>query len=237
MLLQIPETMPPEHYNFTIFPHGFLNGILFAAFAVILIIFGIIFFKRARKQEIEGARRIQWAFGVFGITYGITRILFILMFQPFTNPDQNYNLIASIAYCFGIVGFAAIIWALERIKYKKKIFFTIILITTLITIGGTIVVAFGAADIRETMLTIIFIGTPLSAIILLILYLTLIIKSTGSVKKKSTYSLLGLVIMFVGIVLDSQFALAIGAIPIWVKMDIVPIITIVGYLIFAITQF
>ena len=236
MISQIPQTMPPEHYNFAMFPHGFINGVLFAVFAGLLFVFGIIFLKRSKRQEITSAKRIQIAFGIFGISYGITRVLFILMFQDFTNPDQNYSLIASIAYSFGMIGFAAIIWALERIKYEKKIFFSIILLTTIITIGGTIFIAFGGADIRETVLTIIFIGTPISAMILLILYLTLIIKSTGIVRKKSTYSLLGLVIMFVGIVLDSQFILANQAIPIWVKMDLVPIITIIGYLIFALVQ-
>jgi len=224
--------MPAEHYA-----PGTLNLYLFMAFTVILWIFGVIFLLRARKQDIEGAKRIQLAFGLFGIFYGLCRLFFILMFQDFTNPDQNYNLFASIAYSFGIVGFTAIIWSLEKVKYKKNYFFMIGLLVTIITIGGTVIIALRIApEIRTTLLLVIFIGVPISALIIFILYIFLIKKSAGVVQKKAIYSLLGLIIMFVGIVMDSQFVLAMEEIPLFIRMDLVPIICIIGYLMFAITQ-
>jgi len=241
MIFQIPDTMPDEHYR-AINIHGFINLCLFVAFAVILINFAFLFIAKAKKQEIKSAKRIKLSFAIFGFFYALTRIFFILMFQDFTNPDQNYDLFASLAYSCGMIGFLSIIWALERIKYKKKYFFLIGLATTVITIicSGIIIVfiisGVGTTDLRENMLTIIFIGTPISALIIFILYISLIRMSTGIVRKKAIYSLLGLMIMFVGIVMDSQFFLAFEFIPLWIKMDLVPIIIIGGYLLFAITQ-
>ncbi len=232
MILQIPDTMPAEHYAL-----GTLNLYFFMAFTVILWILGVIFIKKSRKNKIEGARRIQLAFGLFGIFYGLCRLFFILMFQDFTNPDLNYNLFASIAYSFGIVGFTSIIWALEKVKYRKNYFFMVGLLVTIITIGGTVIIVLRIApEIRTTLLLVIFIGVPISALIIFILYMFLITKSAGIVRKKAAWSLLGLIIMFVGIVMDSQFVLAMDQIPLFIRMDVVPIICIVGYLIFAITQ-
>lgn len=232
MILQIPDTMPAEHYA-----PGTLNLYLFMAFTVILWIFGVIFLLKSRKNEIEGAKRIQLAFGLFGIFYGLCRLFFILMFQDFTNPDQNYNLIASIAYSCGIIGFTSIIWALEKLKYKKNYFFMVGLLVTIITIAGTVIIALRiASEIRTTLLLVIFIGVPISALIIFILYIFLISKSTGVVRKKAAYSLLGLIIMFIGIVMDSQFFLALEQVPLLIRMDVVPIICIVGYLIFSLTQ-
>jgi hypothetical protein len=230
MLFGIPESMPAEHYA-----PGSLNLYFFIAFMIILWIFGVIFLLKSRKQDVEGAKRIQLAFGLFGIFYGLCRFFFILMFQDFTNPDQNYDLIASIAYSCGIIGFTSIIWALEKLKYEKNYFFMIGLAVTIITLGGTVVVII-APELRTTLLLVIFIGVPISALIIFILYIFLIRKSIGVVRKKAIYSLTGLIIMFVGIVMDSQFFLAIEEIPLWVRMDLVPIVCIVGYLIFTLTQ-
>ena len=230
--------MPAEHYA----PET-LNLYFFIAFTVILWIFGVIFLLKSRKNEIKGAKRIQLAFGLFGIFYGLCRLFFILMFQDFMNPDLNYNFLASMAYSLGNVGFTAIVWALEKVKYKKNYFFLTILAVTIITIGGTIIIGFGiisglgiAPQIRETLLLIIFIGVPISGLIIFILYIFLIIKSAGIVRKKAGLSLLGLVIMFIGIVMDSQLFLGLDQVPLWIRMDLVPIICIGGYLIFSITQ-
>ncbi|MHA1275406.1 MAG: hypothetical protein ACTSQP_10710 [Promethearchaeota archaeon] len=235
MIYQIPETMPSEHYNPSTF-HGAMNFYIFIIYAAVLIIFGIIFLNKVKSQEIEGAKRIKLSFGLFGIFYGICRIFFILMFQDFTNPDQNYNLIANIAYSFGMVGFTALIWALEKVKYQKNYFFMISLIITIITISGVFLNLLKIAEIRESILIIIYLGTPLAGFFIFILYIQLIRLSSGLVRKKAIYSLLGFIIMVIGITMDSQFFLAIESIPLWFKMDVVPIICIIGYLLFALNQ-
>lgn len=235
MIVQIPETMPAEHYR-PINIHGILNLFLFIVFTAILFIFGIIFLMKSRKQEIESAKRIKLAFGLFGILYGTCRIFFILMFQDFTNPNQNYNLFANIAYSFGMAGFTSIIWALEKVKYKKNYFFLIAATITLITFAGVFLILTGIAEIRLLVLIIIMIGTPIAGFFIFLLYIQLIRLSTGAVKKKAIYSLIGFFIMVVGISMDGQFFLAIDTVPLWFKMDVVPIICIVGYLMFAINQ-
>ncbi len=234
-MLQIPETMPQEHYN-PINVHGAINLYSFLAFAAILIALGILFALKAKKQELEAARRIKLAFGMFGIFYGVCRIFFALAFQEFTNPDANYNLFVNIAYSFGMIGFISLIWGLEKAKYETRYFFMIGLAITILTIAGVILNLLNILVIREFVLIVIYIGTPIAGFFIVILYIQLIRMSTGTIRKKSIYSLVGFLVMVVGITMDSQFFLAIEAVPLWFKMDVVPIVCIVGYLIFAINQ-
>jgi hypothetical protein len=237
MLLQIPPVMPAEHYAI-----GSLNLILFIVFAALLFIFGITFFKRAKLQEIEMARRIKYSLGLFMIFYGICRVLFILMFH--IDPDNNYNLIASIAYSFGNAGFTAVIWALEKAKYKTKFFFLIALAITVITIIGTIGELLQLANVREVLLQIITLGMPVAGFFIVILYISLVRLSAGVVRKKSIYALIGFLIFILGIFLDGQTILGIqaslepaaAAVFNFFTMNIVPLICIGGILLFAIPQ-
>lgn len=229
MLLQIPETMPEEHYAI-----GSLNLTLFIVWIVILYVFGIIFLIKSGKQEMESQKHIKRAFGLFGIFYGTCRVFFILMFH--VDPDTYYNLLANVAYTFGMIGFTAIIWALEKIKYEKHYFFIISMIITLVTLAGVILLLLGLGDFRIYILVLIMFGTPIAGIFIIILYISLIKNTVGSVRKKAIYSLIGFLIMVVAITMDGQFILAIEWIPLWIKMDLVPILCIAGYLIFALNQ-
>ncbi len=234
-MLQIPETMPEEHYN-PINIHGTINLYLFIAFAAILIALGILFVYKAKKQELEASKRIKLAFGLFGIFFGVCRVFFILMFQAFTNPDVNYNLLANIAYSFGMIGFTCLIWALEKAKYETRYFFLIGLAITILTMVGILLNILNVLVIREFILIVIMLGTPIAGFFIVILYIQLIRMSTGTIRKRSIYSLAGFLIMVVGITMDGQFFLAIDTVPLWLKMDLVPIICIVGFLVFALNQ-
>ncbi|MFO8017087.1 MAG: hypothetical protein R6U96_00485 [Promethearchaeia archaeon] len=239
MLGQIPDTMPNEHYR-PINIHGIINLYAYIFFAVLLIGFGIYFFLQTKKQELKSVKRLKVGLGLFGITYGITRILFVLMFN--INPDVYYDMFASLAYAVGMVGFTAMIWALEQVKYKKRYFFLVSISTTIIVIISAAMViiltlsGITATELRINILYVIYIGSGIAMILIIFLYIGLIRLSTGLIKKKAIYSFLGLIIMTLGILLDSQFFLGLEFIPLWIKMDLVPIITIIGYLIFAINQ-
>ena len=231
MLIQIPDTMPKEHYAI-----GSLNLALFIIWTIILEVFGIYYLIKAREVEIKAGKRIKLSFGLFGIFYGICRIFFILMFQDFTNPDENYDLFANIAYSFGMMSFLCIIWSLEKAKYKTKYFFLIGLAITIITFAGVVFNLLGIAEIRERILIIITLGTPIAGFFIFILYVQLIRLSSGIVKRKALYSLIGFLIMVAGITMDGQFFLAIETIPLWFKMDVVPLICIAGFVLFLISQ-
>ncbi|MHA1378113.1 MAG: hypothetical protein ACTSRG_07000 [Candidatus Helarchaeota archaeon] len=232
----IPGSMPLEHYN-PINIHGILNLVLFIIFAAILLIFGISFLIMAKKLDEESQRRIKLAYGLFGVFYGTCRVLFIIIFQDFSNPPQNYDLIANIAYSFGMVGFTSIIWALEKAKYETKYLFLINFAITIMTVSGVLLNLLGIAIIREIVLIIITLGTPIAGFFIIFLYIQLIRLSSGELRKKAIYTLLGFLIMASGITLDGQFFLAIEVIPIWFKMDAVPILCIGGYFLFSGFQF
>jgi len=174
--------------------------------------------------------------------YGVCRVFFILMFH--IDPNNNYNLFASIAYSFGNLGFTAVIWALEKAKYKTKFFFLIALIISIITIIGTIAELLSLANVRETLLLIITLGMPVAGFFIIILYISLIRLSAGVVRKKAIYGLIGFLIFIIGIFMDGQTFLQIhtflpsdaAAIFNFFTMNIVPLICIGGLLIFAIPQ-
>jgi hypothetical protein len=230
-MFQIPDKVPIEHYN-PINIHGTLNLVLFILFAVILFITGITFLFNVRDQKIENLKRINLGLGMFSIMYGLTRVIFILMFQDFTNPEENYDFLASVAYSLGIFGFTFMIWSLERETFKTRLFSLISFLLSIITVICTIIVYYGITVVREIALIIIMVGSPFVAIMLLLIHVSLISKLMGTIKRKFIYSFSGMFIMFIGIVLDGQYALSFEPIPIWFKMDVVPILAIFGFLLF-----
>jgi hypothetical protein len=225
----IPPEFPPELYG-----PGSLNLLMFWIFVGLLYVSSILFFRKAKRTDVPMAKNILISYGFFSIFYGLTRIFFNLAIM--INYGNDYDFWISLGYAPGVVGFAMIITALEKIKYEKRIFAIIGWTLAVITIGGTFLTIFGQEELRETFLTIIWIGTPLAAVIIFILYYILIKNTVGTVRKKSIYSFLGMILLVVGIALDSEFFLKAGAVPLVLKIYGAPVIATIGWLVFLVVN-
>lgn len=227
MLFQNPPSVPQEHQV-----PGSLNFLLFLIYIILLFAFGVMFFLKSRKVDAGLNKKIILSYCFFGIFYGMCRIFFIFA----SNIVGANAYFTNIAYAFGAVGFTAIIMALEKVKYKKRYFSIIAWVLTAITIAGAVLTLLGLEDIRETIRFLIYTGVPVSGILIFILYISLIKSGTGFIRKQAIYSFVGLLIMIIGIVLDTQTALEQDWLPLFVKMEIAPLLCIVGWTFFSISN-
>jgi hypothetical protein len=74
--------------------------------------------------------------------------------------------------------------------------------------------------------------STVAGLVVLAFYMKLIAKTTGIVKKEFIFSLLGICIMFLGVIFDSSMITSLLSIPIFLP----PIITCIGMIIFSFSQ-
>jgi hypothetical protein len=153
---------------------------------------------------------------------GGTRILFIIGFYI---PD-SYDFYTLLGYISGTSALIFWIYVLEKYLVKKtKKIFTLI---TLVSFSFSILALFNIID-RSIALNLQYILLPFAIAVILILYLYLIKKTTGTVRKKAVGILIGLALVLIGQVMDGEtFISALPTFPLLVA----PIIMIGGIITF-----
>ncbi len=189
---------------------------------------GILLFVRAGKFEAAIQKRLFIGYALFCIFYGITRIFFSLApLQP-DNYDE-WNMAGYVAVLTAMVFLAAVLecYLLKAIVNTHFI----VTIASLVMLGVSIAGLLGFIE-RATFLDFIYIVAFADAAVVAILYLYLIIKGVGSVRNRMILSFFGIVVLFLGMALDSELALTMGIIPLWLP----PIVTTVGIVMFLVSQ-
>ncbi len=168
----------------------------------------------------------NYAYGIFLLLMGVTRILFIIGFYTPT----LYDFYTLLGYISGTAALIFWIYVLETYLVKKtKKIFTVI---TLISFSFSILALFGIID-RSIALNIQYVLLPFAIAVILILYLYLIKKTTGDIRKKVVGILIGLALVLIGQVMDGEtFITALPTVPLLIP----PIIMICGIITFIATQ-
>ncbi len=226
------------YYDFLL---QFLFGTWFIAIAVLLYT-GYLFLNKSRSVEAEGQKWLFIGFGIFFILYATTRILFLCAewardwgpdlyspnVIPFSKPGgPGYDLFWRIATLSGLVGWTFFIFVIEKYLIRKtKFIFSIIGLGTLI-----ICLIFGPYEIG---LLATRTGPILMGLILILLYFYLIFTSDGDVRKKALMATLGLIVLFIGIGIDSTLGQAAlySYVPTVPARDITAFFVIAGCIIF-----
>lgn len=223
MIFQIPDAFVGIGY------YEGISLILWIVATVLMISSTIIFMIKAIKIQEKSAKSMFIAYGLFYIFFGLTRILYIEavyilgMFDFFTN----------LGYITQILALIFIIYVLEtQIVKSTKFFFLII---TIVAFVIALISLVGVTSIRRYFaLTLLFILVPISASVIMILYLYVIIKSIGGIRKKAIGLFIGSLMMFASQVMDSEVFIS-ATFP-FVPLEITPIIMIIGVIIFTLSQ-
>jgi len=223
LIFQIPDAFVGIGY------YEGISLILWIVATVLMISSTIIFMIKAIKIQEKSAKSMFIAYGLFYIFFGLTRILYIEavyilgMFDFFTN----------LGYITQILALIFIIYVLEtQIVKSTKFFFLII---TIVAFVIALISLVGVTSIRRYFaLTLLFILVPISASVIMILYLYVIIKSIGGIRKKAIGLFIGSLMMFASQVMDSEVFIS-ATFP-FVPLEITPIIMIIGVIIFTLSQ-
>ncbi len=209
---------------------GYLEGpelyLWFISIGVLWLGF-VLFMIKAPKIELKSQKMHYIAFGFFSLMFGLTRLLFIIaIFIP-----DNYDFYTTLGYITSLVGIIFFLYVLETYliqKKTKRIFFLISLITFIIST----IALFGGTS-RYLALQIQYILLPIVLGAVALLYFYLIVKTTGALRKKIIGILLGMVLIALAQILDSEAF--ITAFPIF-PFIIPPLVLIGGTILFYVSQ-
>ena len=220
MLLEFPEAYQGI---------GYLQGSSLILWLISIGIFFtsfVLFFLKASKLEMKSQKKIFQGYGIFSLFFGITRIIFIIgVYIP-----EQYDFYTTLGYITGILGILYWLYVIETylITNTKKIF----MIITSVAFGIALIALIGQAS-RYFALMLIYILLPFAIVAIFMLYIYLIIKTTGIVRKRTIWLVIGLVILVIGYIMDTE--LFVGNFR-WIPLEISPALMILGTLIFIITQ-
>lgn len=201
---------------------------------IILVFLGIIasyFLMRSLKAEEKSQKDIFRAMALFFYFYILARIFFI--FSDFERDLNDTTLLhyrfVALAYIAYILGFLSLIYILEKhVIIRTKHIITYIL---LVTLGVNIVIAF----FPELMPIVRYINYGIlyfEVVIVFIIYTYLTINTTGKLRTKSFLTVIALIIMVFGELIESEPLIASGIVLVYYT----PILFAIGASIFAYAQ-
>jgi hypothetical protein len=210
-----------------------LNGILI----VVIISFAFFLFTKRKGKGEEGAQpSIFLGYFFFLLSYAITRLFFVLSdieiyYHGETALSEVY---VGIAYAGGILGALWLFYSIERYLIKTRYVFTVI---------GIVIFALSIISITQIIpttipQTIIFIALPIFFALIFIMYLYVVIKTTGGARRRSTGILIGILFFMIGFLFGSSlFGNILDPIGLYTfRILIEPIILMVGGAIFTLSQ-
>ncbi len=204
------------------------TSILWILLIILLFLSGGLFLIKAITLDMKSQKMIYFGLSIFLYCFGITRSLFFISWtclNVFEGCSEFYMILGFIT---GILGLICWIFVLETYLVKTKKVFSILTIASFVI---SLIALFGLTD-RPTALNIIYILLPGVVLTIIILYIYLIIKSTGIVRKKAIGLLIGIIVFVIGHMMDySKSPLSFG-----VTEIISPLLSIVGIVIFTTTQ-
>ena len=191
-----------------------------------LFLFGINFFIQAtRIKDLPSQRTLLFGYGIFMIFIGIGRIFVLIAYDPVT-PHSMFDQLDVVQTIFSQLSVIPAIWALEKyILPQTKHIFTDLAVA---------VAAWGALPIilNNTNNDTIMIGKVIGVIplfaVFAILFIFLIKRTSGSIRRQAIQIFLGLAITAIGMLFDNNKMIITGFPPLWVS----PTIYLAGVIIF-----
>jgi hypothetical protein len=193
--------------------------------AGMMIITSVVMFRRSVQKSDTGTsvNPIYRGYGFFILGYAGTRIFFILSdFERYANGDQSplYNQFVFAAYIIGIFSVLSLISPLEKniLNMKHRILSGLFIGLGLACVGIFIVLIFMpdlSAQIVQPFRYIIMGISFFGVFIVVGLYTKIIKDTTGALPKNATMTFIGIVLFFVGNVIDSELIIKFLNVPIW----------------------
>jgi hypothetical protein len=231
-ILNMDSLITSNDFVFFLFSDGDFNFMWF--FVIIgLWIVGLFMLQKRNKIKLESTKRLYLGYAVFAIVYGFSRIFFIFANYYYENGMENtsaFELHTRFAYLFGLLSIAFFIFGLERFFFQTK---------GLITLLPAITIILVITLPHDSFRVLNYFVQPVYLLIIMSLYIYIIKKSTGDVRKKAINASISFIIIFVGIFLDSRLFKGIfsdlGAR--WFVYIFSPILVLIGIFMLYLTNF
>ncbi len=196
--------------------------------AISLMILSSVLFaiKGIKIKENKGLRMTLLAFSIFFLFFSFSRIAYLVAVY---NP-QNYDFFVILGYIFTFIGILPWVYVLElyAIKFTKKKF------TVIYVIGFVILIISLTGVLTKTFVQIFYyIFGWFAIIVIIIIYLYLIINTTGFSRKKALGVLIGFILFIIANQLDSEIVVTTFQ---TFPLEIAPIIMILGVITFTSSQ-
>jgi hypothetical protein len=171
------------------------------------VVIGLFFFlsicmipKLARKTTLASTKRLYIGYVVFFIALGFSRFLNLVANYYRGVDAASFELFKRSSYVLGLVAFAFLVFGFERHFLKmvvdtKGIF-------TLIPLAIAVLAFF--LD-YETLRLINYLGAGVDVVMVAALYMYVASKSTGHVRRAAINSIIGIIFIGIGFLLNSTF--------------------------------
>lgn len=194
-MLALPADTPPIYY------HG-INFWMHAMAIIVFLTFGLALLLK-RKSDSEILRNIKRGYGLFLTFYAATRIFFILATWFHSEPwhPNSYDFFVVWGYFSTAVGFSIIIFVIEKYLITKTRF--------LFTVLGVVLVALYLLSIlgvftQAVALELSWYSSPILIAVVLLLYMSLAIRSTGKLRRNAIIIIVGIFLLAAMAVLDGE---------------------------------
>lgn len=164
-----------------------------------LIIGGSLFLRKSfnimKSEEVSFQKYFSLGIALFGYCYAATRIFFI--FSDFlTEGNPDYLLFWRLAAISTLIALVFLEIIIETYLVKTYYFFSIVAIT------GAILMAIVDLNIARI---ISFVYIPILLINVIGMYIYVAYKSQGKTREKAIFTMLGILLLVIGIVVDGTF--------------------------------
>jgi hypothetical protein len=219
----------PDYINYT-------RTILLLIFIVILFVGSTYLMIKARKIELNSAKRILQGYALFGFCFAFTRIFFLFS-AYYTGIGEGYSsaIWTVSAYAVTMASIVFIFIVVERyILVKKPIFASIAFISLcvdLLALFFTIFnISLGTLASKDIALFVQNIIAPILGLAICVLYLVIIRSAAGTVRSKAIKTFIGVFLLLMGVLLDSALFSSIDAFTV-IRAVLTPACFIIGVLI------
>ncbi|MFO8017088.1 MAG: hypothetical protein R6U96_00490 [Promethearchaeia archaeon] len=198
-----------------------------------LTILATLFVRKSFKsEEISSQKNLNRAIAIFFYMYVIARILFI--FSDFERDPNGqtalYFQFVAASYVFNVVGFLALIIVGEKYLFKPGKFVMSYILGGALVFNIVLLIFFPQLFTIARYINYVIFYTEVG--ILILLFLFLIRKTPGKLRKNSIFSLIGLIVMSVASILESDALVSEGIVQPYYS----PFLFAIGITIFAYGQ-
>ena len=222
MKFQLPVIYPLD-YMMTIDYYLWLAVVVIGLICVMLF-----FFVKIAKCETDLQKPYLYGISFFLLLLTLQRVAYIISVKM---SGADYNFWTNLGYICSLAGMTCFFLGIEKSIIRKTKY--LLSLTSLI---GVVIGLLSLVNIleRDISMKITYIISTLATVIIIVLFGWMISKSAGSIRKKSFITFIGVVVLFAGIMMDSE--LVYGGL--WPTMPLIipPILNSIGLITITITN-
>jgi hypothetical protein len=204
-----------------------INGTLKICLIFFLFIAAALQWYMSSKAEMRNIKMVDRTRAVFAFCYGFARIFFYWAVK--LDQGASYDFWTTMGYVFGFGGLTMYVFSLEKYSLSRVPIFTLYgVIVTILTL--TVFENFipGIQMFRSTIMPVIYVSAGLLGFFILLLYIELLSKFPGSLRKRTSYELLGAIAFVIGLLFDGQVIVSNPTVPMFYKDVIGPLLIMMG---------